>query len=447
MVYLPHTKQQEREMLQIIGVGSVEDLLSDIPSEIRLSQPLNLPPPLSEWEVRQELQAMAEKNADLQHYVSFLGAGAYDHFIPSAVGSLVFRSEFYTAYTPYQAELSQGVLQSIYEYQTLICQLTGMEVANASLYDGGSALAEAAMMAVRITKRNGLLVSSAVHPSHRRVVRTYLSGLGLPVMEIPWDNGTTDLSMLSRQLDGPGGKDVAAVLIQSPNFFGCIEEAGAAVDLAHRAGALAIVSADPISLGLLAPPGGLGADIVVGEGQGMGNALNLGGPYVGFLAARKEHVRQLPGRVVGASLDADGRRAFCLTLQTREQHIRRERATSNICTNQALCALVNTVYLALMGKEGLTEVGRLCVQKAHYLQQRLCGIQGFEPAFTAPFFKEFVVKTPRRPSQLNKRLLKDRIVGGLELDGHVKGLKNHYLLCVTEKRSRAEMDRFVEAVT
>jgi glycine cleavage system P protein (glycine dehydrogenase) subunit 1 len=442
MEYIPNTKEDQEAMLQTIGLSSMEELFSDIPKEVRLKRLLKLPRPLSEMELIQELQAMSEQNADLDHYACFLGAGAYDHFIPSVVPQLIFRSELYTSYTPYQAEISQGVLQSIFEYQTMICELTGMEVSNASLYDGGSALAEAAMMALRITKRSTILVSNAIHPYYRAVLRTYLSGSQVRIVEIPWADGVSDLSALKNSLT----LDVAAVLIQSPNFFGCIEDLEAISPRVHEVKALFVVSADPISLGILEAPGQLGADVVVGEGQGLGNAVNFGGPYLGFFSTRKEYVRQIPGRLVGATVDAQGRTGYCLTLQTREQHIKRERATSNICTSESLNAIAATVYLAAMGREGFKEVGRLCLQKAHTAQSQISRIKGFQPAFTAPFFKEFVIKTRVTSSKINQRLLKERIIGGLDLGLFDPRLKNHLLFCVTEKRTKEEIARLVRAL-
>ena len=339
--------------------------------------------------------------------------------------------------------MSQGLLQSIYEYQTMICEITGLDVSNASMYDGASALAEAALMAIRITKKRRLLVSKTVHPLYRQVLATYLSGLKISLREIPEKDGRTDLERLEKALS----KDSAAVLIQHPNFLGCLEEVHRVGELAHRRGALYVAAVDPIALGVLSPPGEYGADIAVGEGQALGSPLNFGGPYLGFLTTRSETMRQMPGRVVGATVDRKGRRGYCLTLQAREQHIRRERATSNICTNQALVALAAAVYLATMGKEGLREVGEQCLQKAHYARERICGLPGFEAVFAAPFFKEFVVKTPVPPSRINRKLLKSRIVGGLDLGRFDRRYKNHMLWCVTEKRTAGEIDRLMEALS
>lgn len=429
-------------MLKTIGVASIEDLLRAIPEPLRLRRPLRLPPGMSEWEVRRHLEALASRNraSDL---VCFLGAGAYDHFVPAAVDALAGRSEFATAYTPYQSERSQGVLQAIYEFQSLVCALTGMEIANASMYDGATALAEAAFMALRcLPNRNHLVVCGTVHPHYRQVLRTYVDSLPIRLREIPWQDGITDPETLRQHVT----EETAAIVVQHPNFFGCLEEAAALAAIAHGRGALLVVSADPITLGLLRRPGDLGADIVVGECQPLGTPLSFGGPYAGFIAARAQYLRQMPGRIAGATVDAEGKRGFVLTLQTREQHIRRERATSNICTNEALVALRATIYLAAMGKEGLREVASLCLQKSHYLRQKLQEIPGFTFPFPAPTFKEFVVNIPQPPARLNRRLLKRGFLGGLDLGRYGKKLKNHWLLCVTEQRTREEMDAFVEAI-
>ncbi|MBI5180019.1 MAG: aminomethyl-transferring glycine dehydrogenase subunit GcvPA [Nitrospirae bacterium] len=440
MGYVPNTEKDRKEMLRTIGVDDIEKLLTDIPEEIRLKKELNLPSPLSENELKKELLVLSEKNADLLHYTSFLGAGAYDHYIPSVVEHMVSRSEFYTAYTPYQAEASQGMLQSIYEFQSMICELTGMDVANASMYDGTSATAEAAMMALRITKRKEVIVSSALHPNYRTVLKTYLQGIGISIKEIPIKNGVTDIDTLSIS------DNTAAVIIQQPNFFGCIEELSAISAITKKFGSLFVVSVDPISMGILKSPGEFGADIVVGEGQSLGNSLSFGGPYLGFFATRKEHVRQMPGRLVGATVDAEGKRGYCLTLQTREQHIKRERATSNICTNQALCALAATVYLSVIGKEGLRKAAGLCLQKAHYSQREITKIKGFSSPFSASFFKEFVIKIPVSAEKILKELLKEKIIGGFDIGNYYPELKDHLLICVTEKRTREEIERLVNKI-
>jgi len=443
MEYIPNTRQDQQAMLSRIGVQDLEELLTDIPREVRLNKSLEIPDSLSELELKRKMSDMAQANAHTDGYAFFLGAGAYDHYIPSVVPHLISRSEFYTSYTPYQAEMSQGLLQSIYEFQTMICEIAGLDVANASMYDGASALAEAALMACRITRRSHMVMSNAIHPHTRQVVKTYLSGLRSPLHEIPYKDGRTDLEALSKVLT----EDCAAVLIQHPNFFGSLEEVQEIGRLAQARGTLLVVMVDPISLGLLSPPGAYGADIAVGEGQALGNAITFGGPYLGFFATKKDYMRQMPGRIVGATVDKKGRKGYCLTLQAREQHIRRERATSNICTNQALMALAATVYLATMGREGLREVGEQCLQKAHYAQKKICAIPGFELAYTAPFFKEFVVKTPIPPSRINKKLLKSRIIGGLDLGQYDRKLKNQILWCVTEKRTKEEIDRLVAVLS
>lgn len=440
MEYIPKTSEEEAQMLEAIGVPSFDALL-EIPKEFQLDRPLNLPAPLSQMELRRELTELSRKNIDTSSFLSFLGGGSYDHFIPSTVGHVLSRSEFYTAYTPYQAEMSQGLLQTIYEYQTMICQITGMEVASASIYDGASALAEAALMAMRVTKRNQVLISRSVHPHYRQVVQTYLSGLPMArVKEIPLNAGATSLDRLSEWTN----EEVAAVLVQHPNFFGQLEEMEEIAQWVHAKGALLVMAVDPISLGILKTPGEFKADIAVGEGQPMGNAIGYGGPYVGFFATRRDLIRQMPGRVVGATTDAQGRPGFCLTLQTREQHIRRERATSNICTNQALNALANAVYLATVGKEGLREVAMLCLAKSHEAHQKIAAIPGFSSPFNGPFFKEFVVKTPAAVSRLLKKALRAGIFAGIDLGAYDRELKNHLLICVTEKHRTADLDRLVQ---
>jgi glycine dehydrogenase subunit 1 len=395
-------------------------------------------------EVAWLLQELSELNADLGHNACFLGAGAYRHFIPAAVDHILRRGEFYTAYTPYQPEVSQGTLTAIYEYQTMICQLTGMDVANASMYDGASALAEAALMAARVTRRDGIVVSTAVHPEYRQVVRTYTQGIGLPIHDAPYlaGQGTTDLDDLAKEV----GQDTACVILQYPNFFGCLEDLAAAAEIAHAQGALLVVAADPIALGILKPPGEMGADIVVGEGQSLGSPLQFGGPYLGFFACRQRHMRQMPGRLIGMTTDTEGRRSFVMTLQAREQHIRREKATSNICTNEALVALAATVYLALMGKQGLRKAAELTYHKAHYAAGRIGEIEGFGLVFSRPFFKEFAVKTPLSPAEINARLLEQHIIGGYDLGAAYPELGQAMLLCVTETNPKEEIDRLADAL-
>jgi glycine dehydrogenase subunit 1 len=439
MEYIPKTAAEERQMLTEIGIADFEQLL-DIPADLRLRRPLNLPSPLSQMELKRHLEDLAHTNGVAG--LSFLGAGSYDHYIPSTVGHILSRSEFATAYTPYQAEMSQGLLQTIYEYQTLICRLTGMEVANASLYDGASALAEGAMMALRVTQRRQIVVAKSLHPHYRQVVSTYLSGLdGVTTMTAPHRGGPSDLAAMEAAITD----QTAGVLIQHPNFFGQLEEVEAIVRLAHAKGALVILSVDPVSLAILKSPGEYGADIAVGEGQGNGNPTGYGGPYVGFFATRRAHIRQMPGRIVGRTTDSAGRPGFCLTLQTREQHIRRERATSNICTNQALNALASAVALATLGKEGLREVALLSLSGAHTAHRKITALPGFSAPFDGPFFKEFVVRTPRPASILLARLREAGIFGGVDLGHYDDALADHLLICVTEKHRPADVDRLVSA--
>lgn len=417
MRYVPHTPKDQQAMLDAIGSSKVAELFQDIPDKVKLKKLFGLPKPLSEPELLEELKQLSEKN----NPSGFLGGGSYNHFIPSVVKHIISRSEFYTAYTPYQAEMSQGILLAIYEYQTMICELTGMDTANASMYDAATAMAEAAFLACRATGRKEILVSSAVHPDYRKVLKTYANGANLPVKEIPYDK-TSGLTPNTQHLT----PNTSCFIIQQPNFFGCIEEVKGLADAIHSNGSLFIVSADPISLGLLKAPGDYGADVVVGEGQSLGNPQSFGGPGLGIFALKKPLVRQIPGRVVGQTVDADGKRGFCLTLQTREQHIRRERATSNICSNEALAALAATVYLSVMGKQGLRKVAELCLQKANYLKKKL----GKKVVFSSPTFKEFVVKT-------NKKV-------GLDLGRFYPDLKGARLICVTELAKKPDLDKLVK---
>jgi len=435
MEYIPKTDAEDSAMLEQIGVASFEALL-EIPLPLRLNRPLDLPSPLSQMELQQAMRGLSKKNKVLS---SFLGGGSYNHFIPSTVNAVLSRSEFYTAYTPYQAEMSQGLLQTIYEYQSLICNLTGMEVSNASVYDGASALAEAALMAIRITKRSEVVMAHATHPHYRAVVQTYLSGSNVLIKEIPLLTGRTSIAHLSEQV----GEKTACILIQHPNFLGQLEEMDEIVEIARKNGALLVMSVDPISLGILKTPGEWGADIAVGEGQSMGNSISFGGPYVGFFATRRDFIRQMPGRIVGRTVDLEGRPAYCLTLQTREQHIRRERATSSICTNQALNALAVAVYLSTLGPEGLKEVAMLCLTKARQLQEKITAIDGFTAPFPEHSFKEFVVKTPRPANILLKQLLRKGIFGGIDLGKYDTELTDHLLICVTEKHTTEEMEKLI----
>lgn len=443
MSYIPNTDKDREEMLKRIGVSSFEELLSEVPEGLKLKTGLNLPPPLSELEVRRELKQLSERNLNMESHISFLGGGAYDHYIPSVIDHIISRPEFYTAYTPYQAEVSQGTLQTIYEYQTMICELTNMEVSNASMYDGASALAEAAHTARGTTRRDTIVVSDAIHPYYLQVVETYSRGLAVPIKKVPIKNGRTDLESLSKSID----EDTAALLIQHPNFFGCLEEAEEASSIAHSKGALLVVAVDPISLGLLKPPGDYNADICVGEGQALGIPVSLGGPFLGLFATRRDYLRQMPGRLIGKTVDADGNPGYMMTLQTREQHIRREKATSNICTNEGLCALAACVYLSIMGREGLREIAELCLQRSHYLAEGMEKLEGFRLAYKTPFFKEFVVECPIPPTRVISELLDKGFFAGVNLGRFRDAWKNHLLLAVTEKRTKEEMDRFLDELS
>ncbi len=442
MRYISNTPAQQREMLATIGVTSVEDLLARIPARARLGRPLDLPAAMAEPDLIRHLRGLAAENADADSYACFLGAGSYDHAIPSPISHLVSRGEFFTAYTPYQPEASQGTLRTIYEYQTMIAELTGMDVANASIYDGASSLAEAVLMAHSVTDRDQVVLSAGVNPLYRRVVETYVEGPALRLRTVPLGDGASDLAAAKKVVTAK----TAALVIQSPNFFGCLEELAEAAEIAHAAGALLIAVADPVNLGVLEPPGALGADIVVGEGQGLGVPLSFGGPNLGVFAAKRDLVRRMPGRLVGATVDLEGRRGYVLTLQTREQHIRREKATSNICTNVALCALMATIYSATLGKQGLIRVGELAAAKAHYAAGRLTRIPGVRLRFGAPYFKEFTLELPKPPERVAQRLLRDRILAGLPLKPFERSLRNCLLVAVTEKRTRGEIDRFADAL-
>lgn len=429
MAYLPNTQADLETMLRKIGVKSFDELVVDIPPEIRSQAEIRLPAGLSELETVARVKDLASANRPATGMISFLGGGAYDHYVPAAVDHILLRSEFYTAYTPYQAEVSQGTLQAIFEFQSLIAGLTGMDVANASMYDGATALTEAGLMACSHTKRKRLVISSLVNPTYRQVLKTYCQGLGIEVVEIKRQNGATDLDDLKSKADGA----TAGVLMQHPNFLGCLEPMEEAARVAHDAGALLAVSFDPISLALLKPPGEYGADIATGEGQPLGMPVSYGGPYLGLLAARQSLLRLMPGRIVGLTTDAKGQEGLVLTMQAREQHIRREKATSNICSNQALCALAATVYLSLLGRSGLARVAELCLQKAHYLAERI------RPAFGSPFFREFAVRIDGLDSKLAS-LEKKGILAGIKLEQYYPEMKDHLLVAITEKRTKEEMD-------
>ena len=438
MTYVANTAADQEAMLKTIGVGSVEALFEVVPPAVRFPR-LNLPRPLSEMEVLAELGRLADENADANHYAWFLGAGAYNHFVPSVVSQLQMRGEFYTAYTPYQPEASQGTLQAIFEYQSMVAELTGMEVVNASHYDGATSLAEAAIMSVNSTKgqRHKVLVSPDVHPQYREVLKTYIQGTPLTV--VGDDDPANDLKALTGLLD----QETACLIVQSPNFFGELEDLSGLADAVHAVGALLVVHVDPLSLGLFKPPGAYGADIVTGEGQSLGNHLNFGGPYLGIFATTNQLVRKMPGRVVGQTVDTQGRRGFVLTLSTREQHIRREKATSNICTNQGLIALGAAIYLAALGKQGLRQVAELCYHKAHYAAAEIDKLAGYKVINRRPFFKEFVVRCPQPAGEIATALNQHKILPGYVLSRSFPERTHDLLVCVTEMNSKAQIDQLV----
>ena len=439
MAYIPHTEAERRAMLAAVGVERLDDLYPDVPSHVRFPD-LDLPEPLSELEAMQELQLLSEINLDTRHASCFLGAGAYNHFIPSAVDHILRRNEFYTAYTPYQPEISQGTLQAIFEYQSLMCTLTGMEVSNASHYDGATALAEAVILALNHHRggRRKIVLSPAVHPQYRQVVRTYTQGMGLKVV------GDEALGNEAEALAELLDKDTAMVAVQYPDFFGRIQDFGPLAEAAHAVGALLCVVVNPLALGYLKPPSEFGADVVVAEGQPLGIPLSYGGPYLGIFTTRQEYVRKMAGRLVGETVDSRGQRGYVLTLTPREQHIRREKATSNICTNQGLLALAVTVYLSVMGRQGLQQVAELCYRKAHYAAQQIARLDGFRIWNEGPFFHEFVVHCPRPVKEINDGLLDYDILGGYDLGQDYPELAGHMLLAVTEMNSREDIDELVE---
>jgi len=450
--YIPNTPDEQAAMLATLGVNSIDELFADIPQEFR-NPPLALPSPMSELEVQQELSGLAARNRPLGSGPSFLGAGSYNHFIPAIVKALMTRGEFLTAYTPYQAEASQGTLQVIYEFQTMISNLYGMEVANAGMYDGATSLAEGVLMACRVTQRSRVAVADTISPYYRQVITSYCQAQGLDIRTISPGQ--------SLSLD----QETACLVVQYPNFYGYIEDLAGLTEAAHSQGALIVVSADPMAMGMFQPPGYYGADIVTGEGQPLGIPPSFGGPYVGLFSTKQEYIRQMPSRLSGRTIDSQGRTGYVLTLQTREQHIRRERATSNICTNEALYALAATIYLAALGKQGLRQVAELCYQKAHYAADYIAQLPGYSVPITGTFFQEFVVQCPTSPSTINRRLLEQNVLGGLDLsealptvpplEGGTTGgssprsgeLNNAMLLCVTEMNSRQEIDALVEALS
>ncbi|MFO0892108.1 MAG: aminomethyl-transferring glycine dehydrogenase subunit GcvPA [Isosphaeraceae bacterium] len=437
MAYIANTPEDVQVMLRSIGLDSLDQLFDMVPAEFRLRRPLDVPPALSEFELTQQVTRLLARNQGADQRVCFLGGGCYDHFIPAVVDNLASRGEFYTAYTPYQAEASQGTLQATFEYQTLITQLTGMDVSNASLYDGGSAVSEAVLMAISSTGRSGkVVIPETVHPEYRQIVETFLAHLEPKVATVPAPNGVAD----PKQLAAAIGEDTAAVVLQYPNFLGQLEDVEALVKAAHDRGALAIVSVDPLSLGLLRRPADYGADIVVAEGQGLGNPMSFGGPYLGIMACREAYLRKLPGRIVGQTTDRHGRRCWVLTLQTREQHIRREKATSNICTNQGLLALRSSIYLAAMGPGGLRQAAELSTRKAHYAAERLAAVPGLRLAFPGPFFKEFVIRSAKEPREVLAEVGRRGYHGGIALGRWYPDLADAILVAVTEKRTREEID-------
>jgi glycine dehydrogenase subunit 1 len=441
MHYLPLTPQDEKEMLVRIGVSSFKELIDQIvPQHLQYHGEIPIPEAVSESEVRKILGELAGKNLNTADYLSFLGAGVYDHYIPAIIDSLISRSEFYTAYTPYQAEVSQGTLQSIFEYQSVICELTGMEVSNASMYDAGSALAEACHMANTIKGRDRVILSDLIHPFYQRITKTYTHECGVEIVQCPVKDGVTDIDALAGLVDG----ETSCVCIQQPNFYGLLESMTKIEKIVHENGALLIAVVDPISLGVVMPPGEYKADIVVGEGQALGVPQSFGGPLLGIFAAKKDFVRYMPGRIVGETTDVDGKRGFVLTLQTREQHIRREKATSNICTNEALLALCALIYLCTLGKQGIIDAGNLCLSKSHYLRDKLKGLKGIKVVYEQEFFKEFLVETEKPAKEVLDSLLEQKIFGGVPLSMFDEKRENQFLIAVTEKRTKEELDLFAD---
>ena len=428
--YIPNTTDEQAEMLATLGIDSIDRLFADIPEEYR-NPALKLPAPLSELEIQRELGGMAAKNRSLGSGPSFLGAGSYNHFIPSIIKPLITRGEFITAYTPYQAEASQCTLQVIYEFQTLICNLYGMEVANAGMYDGATSLAEAVLMACRVTKREKVALADTVSPAYSAVIHTYCQSQDIAVEVVSPTNAILD-------------NETACLVLQYPNYFGSIEDMQGLIDLAHSNGGLAVVSTDPTAMGMFQTPGHYGADIVTGDGQPLGIPSSYGGPYVGLFATKQEYIRQMPSRLSGRTVDKNGKTGYVLTLQTREQHIRRERATSNICTNEALYALASTIYLAAMGKQGLRQVAELCYHKSHYAATKIAELPGYSLPIDSPFFQEFVIQCPVAPTDINKKLMEENILGGLDVSEQIQ---NGMLLCVTEMSSQDDITALVAALS
>ncbi len=439
--YIPKGDGEKEKMLEKIGVESIDDLFVDIPKDLKLTEPLKIPEAMSELDLLRRAQELGEKNIPITSRVSFLGAGVYDHYVPLLIDHIISRSEFYTSYTPYQPEIAQGTLQAIFEYQTLICRLTGMDISNASMYEGASAAAEALLIALADKRKsNNVLVSAGMHPDAIQVIKTYLHYRDVEVREVPLKDGHTDLEAAKELAD----EHTAGMVMQNPNFFGEMEDVPSFATFAKDNKMLSILSVDPISLALLEPPGKQEIDLVIGDGQALGNGLNFGGPYLGFLAVNKKHMRKMPGRLVGVSKDTEGKRAFVLTLQAREQHIRRYKATSNICTNMSLNALMASVYLNTLGKEGMREVAIQSLSKSHYLYNGLLETGAFEEVFSTPFFKEFTLKYKGDVKKLLAKLLECNIVGGLDLSDY--GREGEILVAVTEKRTKEEMDRYIACV-
>lgn len=446
MSYIPNTPEDQQAMLETLGLPSLEALLTPVPENVRLRRPLDLPSALAEPDLKRLISGMAAKNKDLDTVLSFLGAGTYDHAIPSVVSHLQRRSEFVTSYTPYQPEVSQGMLQAIYEFQTMVCQITGLDIANASLYDGATAMIEAVLLAIGPGGRGEVVISEGVDPQYRIVLHTYAHARGFNVKEVPTRNGVTSIEALNEAVT----PTTAAVVIQQPNFFGCIEDVQAIEPIAHKGKAVFVATiTEPASLGILTPPGAYGADIAVGELMSFGNPMSYGGPALGFMAARSKYMRLLPGRLVGQTVEEGGEKqtGYVLTLQTREQHIRRERATSNICTNQSLLAVGATIFLAALGKQGFRELGELCLQKAHYALRQITALPGYSARFSSPFFDEFVITAPVSAQQLSRHLEQADIIGGYPLGERYTGMENDMLFCVTETRAKEDIDRLVAVLS
>jgi glycine dehydrogenase subunit 1 len=439
MSYIPHTKEQIREMLATIGVSSIDELFTDISPSLA-PKSFDIPEGISEYQVVSRMHELASKNASSLR--SFLGAGFYDHYIPASVDLLSSRSEFYTAYTPYQPECSQGWLQAIYEYQTAICQLTGMDYSNASLYDGGTAIYEAAMMAIRHTGKNKIIMDSGLNMIYRTMLYTYTSNLNIEFIETAVVHGQSCREEIYRHLDDK----TAAIILQNPNFFGAIDDHSDIIEKAHSLGSVAIMSVYPVSLGILKSPGEMGVDIATGEGQSMGIPLSFGGPYLGFIACKKPLIRKMPGRIVGETVDKDGKRGFVLTLQAREQHIRREKATSNICSNEALCALRASIYLSLLGKNGISELAQLNHDKAEYAKDCIAKISGVEVKRSSPTFNEFTVRLNKNADNVVEKMIDKGFAPGFPLGRFYKGMNNYLLVAVTEKRTKEDIDQFVHAL-